>query len=487
MTSISIADGPGGVRRVIFWTGCPSTVAERDSPTPVSTGSASPASMIRSPPHPTQGRRRHDDRAAASPFASSISGPTRALSYYDERPYCRCSNSTTSTSRSAPSRAGGRELLASTRGEAHAVRRRERRRQVDAAQDSRRHRASRSRARAARRRPCSITPARARRSPAASAWCFRSGWRFRTSPSPPTSSPGARSRGAGGRLDEPAMHARTRDLLDRLQIPIAPDAADGARLGGVRAARAGGARARVRLPRPRARRADDVADRRRGRSSVRGARRTCSARGVTLLFVSHRLPEVFRLCDRITVLRDGEFVGTFERATSTPRHDRAGDGRPRAARARRRGRRSIATRRRRSPSAACRGVPCFEDVSLDVRPGEIVGIFGLVGSGPHGAARDDLRPRADPIGGEVMAAGEAGAVPIAARRDARRRRARARRSPAHGAALQPADSPQHRAAAAPPRRGPGRLDARAERRWRETQVGRARDQDAVASTGSRTA
>src|SRR5262249_57929418 len=32
--------------------------------------------------------------------------------------------------------------------------------------------------------------------------------------------------------------------------------------------------------------------------------------GVTLIYVSHRLPEGFRLCDRVTVLRDGRYVDT---------------------------------------------------------------------------------------------------------------------------------------------------------------------------------
>ena len=32
--------------------------------------------------------------------------------------------------------------------------------------------------------------------------------------------------------------------------------------------------------------------------------------GVTILYVSHRLPEIYRLCDAITVLRDGRHVTT---------------------------------------------------------------------------------------------------------------------------------------------------------------------------------
>src|SRR5919204_3191710 len=42
-------------------------------------------------------------------------------------------------------------------------------------------------------------------------------------------------------------------------------------------------------------------------------------RGVTILYISHKMDEVFRLADRITVLRDGRLVRTLDRSATTPR------------------------------------------------------------------------------------------------------------------------------------------------------------------------
>jgi ABC-type sugar transport system ATPase subunit len=43
------------------------------------------------------------------------------------------------------------------------------------------------------------------------------------------------------------------------------------------------------------------------------------ARGMTVIFISHRLEEVFEVTDRISVLRDGKYLGTFEADKTTPR------------------------------------------------------------------------------------------------------------------------------------------------------------------------
>jgi len=107
------------------------------------------------------------------------------------------------------------------------------------------------------------------------------------------------------------------------------------------------------------------------------------ARGTAVIYISHRMEEIMRLSDDITVVRDGEYVTTTEKSqTSIEKLIALMVGRemndiypPREA---------------PRPSAI---VPAiletknlsvpgkFNDVSIDVKPGEVLGLFGLVGSG----------------------------------------------------------------------------------------------------------
>ena len=185
--------------------------------------------------------------------------------------------------------------------------------------------------------------------------------------------------GRGGRLDEQAMRVRTRQLLDQLHVPISPEvrlehvSAAYAQLVQVARALAFDCRVLV-LDEPTTALTDAEVD------HLFRILFDLKARGVTLLFVSHRLPEVFRLCDRITVMRDGTFAGTFVRTETTPDAIvRAMVGREPPERVARPALDPNAT-----PRLAVRGLtraPSFEDIDLTVRPGEIVALFGLVGSG----------------------------------------------------------------------------------------------------------
>ncbi len=100
--------------------------------------------------------------------------------------------------------------------------------------------------------------------------------------------------------------------------------------------------------------------------------------GVGMVFISHHLEEIRRIGKRVTVLRDGRSVGTVPATTPTEELVRLMVGR------------SIESQYPRERGAV--GEPLlvvdhltaagrFEDVSVQVRAGEVVGIAGLVGAG----------------------------------------------------------------------------------------------------------
>jgi ABC-type sugar transport system ATPase subunit/ribose/xylose/arabinose/galactoside ABC-type transport system permease subunit len=107
--------------------------------------------------------------------------------------------------------------------------------------------------------------------------------------------------------------------------------------------------------------------------------------GAGLIYVSHRLDEVFRLADRITVLRDGRRVWAGD-ATAI---DRPGLVRAMVGRDLPPGKESPAARpphvRARTPRLRVRDMTDAEDrfvaVDLDVHAGEILGVYGLIGAG----------------------------------------------------------------------------------------------------------
>jgi len=103
--------------------------------------------------------------------------------------------------------------------------------------------------------------------------------------------------------------------------------------------------------------------------------------GVSVLFISHRLDEVFAICDRVTVLKDGRLVGTHEIADVTRERlismmvgRELGDLFPARSAEPRSGETVLRTE----------GVAVGErvrDISIELKAGEIVALAGMVGAG----------------------------------------------------------------------------------------------------------
>lgn len=107
---------------------------------------------------------------------------------------------------------------------------------------------------------------------------------------------------------------------------------------------------------------------------------------ITILFVSHHLEEVFEISDRVTVLRDGKYVGTKVTAQTNEREivnmmvGRELDESE-----------SMISDQPPGPEIlrveALTSKECFEEISFSVHSGEILTFFGLVGAGRTDVAR----------------------------------------------------------------------------------------------------
>lgn len=107
--------------------------------------------------------------------------------------------------------------------------------------------------------------------------------------------------------------------------------------------------------------------------------RSLKEKGVSMVYISHRMEEIFELCDRITILRDGQYIGT----RNIPETDmnevvkmmigrEIGERYPE---------RNVAIGDVvfEVKNLNCPGV--FSDVNFSVRAGEVLGVAGLMGAG----------------------------------------------------------------------------------------------------------
>ncbi|CDR04536.1 sugar ABC transporter ATP-binding protein [Streptomyces iranensis] len=122
--------------------------------------------------------------------------------------------------------------------------------------------------------------------------------------------------------------------------------------------------------------------------------------GVAIVYISHYLEEIHRVCDTVTVLKDGRLVETLPARTDTNTLTRLMVGRDIAATLYRTDRTENAGGERALAVDGLTLANSYRDISFTLRAGEILGIGGLVGCGSQELARTlfgDLRADAGSI------------------------------------------------------------------------------------------
>lgn len=194
-----------------------------------------------------------------------------------------------------------------------------------------------------------------------------------------------------GLIDWPAAHARTREILQRFGVEIDVRAPLGNYSTAIQQlvaiARAVSLEARLVIMDEATSSLDDQEI-----ETLFGVIRELKRSGVAILYISHFLDELYQICDRVTIMRNGQTVG-HRVVSETTKLGLISDMLGRDASDIQSGGMTALAGARSEPGAVliqaehmhtARGL---RDVSLSVRKGEIVGLGGLLGSGRTEAAR----------------------------------------------------------------------------------------------------
>ena len=196
---------------------------------------------------------------------------------------------------------------------------------------------------------------------------------------------GREQRNSWGLLDDRAMQRAAADLLGQLECDIAPQTAVGTlRIGDqqlVEIAKALSLDSEILIM--------DEPTSALTESEVARLYRVLARlrqRGVTIVYISHKMDEVFQLADRITVLRDSRFVQTLDKTATNAREiahlmvgrDIEGVQLPSS---RTLGDVILETRGLSLPWSGHAKRWRLHDINLQLRQGEVVGIAGLMGAG----------------------------------------------------------------------------------------------------------